>query len=170
MKLRSILLCLSLAALAVPHSAAAMGGRRDRAAPAASPAGQPDYDRPGFATRLHKGSLWVFAADSAELASFDAGSVPARHVVRPLAGPDQLTVRSPDGDLITLYLTWKPGFATRLRNERLWIFPEGAPALAAFEESGRVPAHHVVRPLAGPLGLTILAEEGETLDAYLAAQ
>ncbi len=169
MKLQASLLCLSLAAAAAPTPAAAMGGRREAANPAPQ-AQPPSYDRPGFATRMHKGGLWVFRADSAELASFDAGSVPARHVVRPLAGPDQLTVRSPDGEIITLYLTHRPGFATRLRNERLWVFPEDAPALAAFDETGRVPARHVVRPLAGPMGLTIIAEESEILDAYLAAQ
>lgn len=164
---RSLKLVLA-AALTLPAITQAMASRS--ANPVATPAetAAPNYDKTGFATRLHKGSLWVFEAGSDELAAFDAGSVPARHVVRPLAGPDNLTVRSPEGETITLYLTAKPGFHTRLRNERLWIFPEGAEALAAFDASGRVPARHVVRPLAGPMGLTIMAEEAETLDAYMA--
>ena len=168
---RSLKLVLA-AVLTLPVITQAMASRSANpvatAAETAAETAAPNYDKPGFATRLHKGSLWVFEAGSDALAAFDAGSVPARHVVRPLAGPDNLTVRSPEGETITLYLTAKTGFHTRLRNERLWIFPEGAEALAAYDASGRVPARHVVRPLAGPMGLTIMAEEAETLDAYLA--
>lgn len=164
---KSLQLVLAVA-LTLPAITQAMASRRATPTKTAAETAGSDYDKPGFATRLHKGSLWVFEADSDELAAFDAGSVPAKHVVRPMAGPDNLTVRSPEGETLTLYLTAKPGFQTRLRNERLWIFPEGAESLAAFDQSGNLPAKNVRRPLAGPMGLTIIAEEAETLDAYLA--
>ena len=166
-KTQWILTMAGVVAIGAPAFAQAMASRRPQAEAEAQ--GTPNYDRPGFATRMHRGSLWVFAEGSEALAAFDAEEkTPAVHTVRPLAGPDNLTVRSPDTNDLTRYLTWRPGFQTRVYRDRLWIFPEGAATLAAFDESGRVPATHVVRPLAGPMGMTIIAEEAETLDAYLA--
>jgi len=125
------------------------------------------YDKPGFTTISKDGRLWVFRADSAELAAFQEKGKPAKHVVRPKAGPDGLTLLSPDGDIITEYLVAKPGFATILKDGRLWVFRADSAELAAFREKGK-PAKHVVRPKAGPLGLTLLSPDAAILDEYLA--
>ena len=61
----------------------------------------------------------------------------------------------------------KPGFATAIVKGRLWVFEDGSKELAAFRESGKTPAVHVVRPLAGPDRMTLIATSIEILDAYM---
>lgn len=63
----------------------------------------------------------------------------------------------------------QPGFYTELdeRDGRLWVFREGSDDLAAYQEKGR-PANHVLRPGAGPLGLTLKSTEAAVLDEYQA--
>lgn len=171
MKSTKILLTTAAAALAIPALTLGMGSRGAARAQEQVEAAATNYDRPGFATRMHRGRLWVFAEGSEALAAFDAGGrTPAVHTVRPLAGPDNLTVCSPDTNDLIRYLTWRPGFETRIHRERLWIFPVGAEELARFDAEQRVPATHVIRPLAGPMGMTIIAVDAEILDAYLAVQ
>lgn len=63
----------------------------------------------------------------------------------------------------------KPGFVTRVEDGRLWIFREGSKDLKSFEEHGEL-AKQVVRPAAGPGGITLKAPDAETLDAYLLAK
>lgn len=76
------------------------------AAPAAQQApAVKSYDKPGFVTAIVKGRLWVFADGSKELAAFrETGKTPAVHVVRPLAGPDRMTLLSPDTAILDAYL------------------------------------------------------------------
>jgi len=63
------------------------------------------YDKPGFVTAVIKGRLWVFAEGSKELAAFrETGKTPAVHVVRPLAGPDRMTLLSPDAAVLDGYM------------------------------------------------------------------
>ena len=61
----------------------------------------------------------------------------------------------------------KPGFETAVVKGRLWVFEAGSAELAAFRETGKTPAVHVVRPLAGPDRKTLLATTTEILDAYM---
>jgi len=72
----------------------------EKAAPAVK-----SYDKPGFVTAVIKGRLWVFAEGSKELAAFrETGKTPAVHVVRPLAGPDRMTLLSPDAAVLDGYM------------------------------------------------------------------
>ena len=136
------------------------------AVPAASP-----YDKPGFFTQLdaRDGRLWVFAAGSEDLAKFKADGRPARHVLRPGAGPDGLTLKSTESSTIVAYVVAQPGFFTELdeKDGRLWVFKAGSEDLEAYTTKGR-PARHVLRPAAGPMGLTLKSTEAEVLDAYQA--
>jgi hypothetical protein len=77
-----------------------------------------------------------------------------------------LTIMSGDNETIDAYLTAKPGFETRLADGRLWVFRTGSKELAEFEQYGEL-AKHVIRPGAGPAGITIKAPAAETIDAYL---
>lgn len=64
--------------------------------------------RPGFVTHVEDGRLWVFRADSKEAAAFlEKGSKPAKHAVRPGAGPNGMTVRAPEIEDIDAYLATK---------------------------------------------------------------
>lgn len=60
----------------------------------------------------------------------------------------------------------KSGFFVALEDGRLWVFREGSEELAEFLEHGE-PAKQVVRPAAGPGGITIKSVDGETLSEYL---
>lgn len=73
-------------------------------APAAAPV-QKNYDKPGFVTCFDKhGRLWVFRADSKELAEFREKGELAKHVIRPRSGPDGLTLKAPDAETLEAYL------------------------------------------------------------------
>ena len=130
------------------------------------------YDKPGFYTQLDTRDerLWVFAEGSEDLAKFKAEGRPARHVLRPGAGPNGMTLKSTESETILAYVVAKPGFYTSMdKDGRVWVFAEGSEELAAFKEKGK-PARHVVRPAAGPLGLTIKSTDFDVLDAYQAAK
>lgn len=61
--------------------------------------------KPGFVTRLDKrGHLWVFKTGSKALADYDSKGAPAVHTVRPLAGPDRITMKEVEGGTIDAYL------------------------------------------------------------------
>jgi hypothetical protein len=64
----------------------------------------------------------------------------------------------------------RAGFYTELdKDGRLWVFKDGSTELAEFKAKGK-PARHVVRPAAGPGGVTLKAVDFETLDAYQAVR
>lgn len=83
--------------LAAPVLALALG-----ACELASP-----YDKPGFATEMHDGRLWVFQAGSKDHANFKAHGEPAKVVTRIGEGPNGLTIKSNDGKVIDAYLAAK---------------------------------------------------------------
>lgn len=60
----------------------------------------------------------------------------------------------------------KPGFHTEMEDGRLWVFKEGSEELENYRSKGEL-AKHVVRPGAGPGGMTLKAPDAETLDSYL---
>ena len=62
------------------------------------------YDREGFATRMEDGRLWVFTSESKDLAKFDSHGEPAKHIVRPGAGPKGMTVKATDAETLDAYL------------------------------------------------------------------
>jgi hypothetical protein len=63
----------------------------------------------------------------------------------------------------------KPGYATEIKDGRLWVFRDGSKELAEFRQRGE-PAHIVTRIGAGPNGMTIRSSEVEIIDGYLAAK
>ncbi len=125
----------------------------------------------GFYTELDEnGRLWVFREGSEALATFKEHGEPAKVAIRPGAGPGGITVKSIDAGTIVEYLTTKPGFETSLGSDgRLWVFRAGSENLANHKQ-GIEPAKHVIRPGAGPMGLTLKAVDAEVLDAYLAVK
>jgi uncharacterized protein (TIGR03000 family) len=122
----------------------------------------------GFAVEKHEGRLWVFREGSKELAEFKKSGPPEKHVARVNAAPLKLTVKAPDIATLEEYLTTKPGFVTRYDDGRLWVFRKGSKELASFQKDGEL-AKHVIRPGAGPRGMTLKAPDRETMDAYLKA-
>ena len=140
--------------------------------PEAKVASAVKYDKPGFYTTIDQkdGRLWVFKEGSEDLAAYKEKGKPAKHVVRPGAGPGGITLKATESETILEYVATKPGFHVSLdKDGRLWIFEEGSEALANYKEKGK-PARHVVRPGAGPFGTTIKAVEFSVLDAYQAAK
>lgn len=123
--------------------------------------------RPGFATRIADGRIWVFRPGSKGLASFEQTGEPAKQVIRPGAGPMGMTVKSEDFDTIDEYLCSRPGFVTRVRDGRLWVFRPGSKSLAEFDAVGE-PAKHVTKVREGPHGMTIKAEDVSTIEQYMA--
>jgi hypothetical protein len=59
---------------------------------------------------------------------------------------------------------------TGVEDGRLWVFKEGTKEADAYIASKSKPARHVVRPGAGPNGMTVRAPEFEIIDAYLATK
>ncbi len=122
--------------------------------------------KPGFVTRLVDGRLWVFRSGGAELAEFDRQGELAQHVTHPGVGPGGITVKAPDAGTVAAYLAAADGFEAKVQEGRIWVFRPGSAELAEFEKSGEL-AKHVIRPGAGPQGMTVKAADAETLDAYL---
>lgn len=138
---------------------------------AANPGAKSNFDRPGFITGVEDGRLWVFLEGSKEAEAYlSKKNKPAKHVVRPGAGPNGMTIRSPEFAIIDDYLTAKPGFVTGVEDGRLWVFLEGSKEAEAYLSKKSKPAKHVVRPGVGPNGMTIRAPEFDIIDAYLATK
>jgi len=127
-----------------------------------------EFDKPGFATAVVKGRLWVFEEGSEALSAYKtSGKTPAVHATRVKAGPKGMTIIAPDGATIVKYMVMKPGFHTMVKDGRLWVFAEGSEELDAYKASGKTPAVHTTRIKAGPLGMTIIAPDLAVLDAYM---
>jgi hypothetical protein len=62
------------------------------------------YGRPGFATFLIDGRLWVFRDPSPELDGFEAVGEPAKRITRVGGGPHDLTLVGPDAETLDAYL------------------------------------------------------------------
>jgi len=147
-----------------PHQHAAPSNAT-AAAPAAA---TKSYDKPGFVTDVVDGRLWIFRSDSDALATYRSTGEPAKHVIKPGAGPNGMTVKAPDVETIQEYMVVAPGFATFVVDGRLWVFAEGDEAIAEFLQVGE-PAKHVIRVGAGPMRMTVKSSDNATIDAYLAA-
>ena len=120
----------------------------------------------GFVTIVEDGRLWVFRLGSKDLAEYRKAGELAKQVVQPGAGPGGMTIKAPDKETIIEYLTARDGFTTIYDKDRLWVFRSGSDPLWKFKKDGEL-AQHVVRPAAGPMGLTVKSPDGETLDWYL---
>ncbi len=125
--------------------------------------------RPGFATFIVEGRLWVLLPGTEAYSEFLTSGEPGKSVTRVGAGPGGMTIRSGDSETIDAYLAVRNGFETSLVDGRLWVFKTGSEDLAEFKAHGE-PAKSVTRVGAGPNGLTIRSGDSETIDAYLAAR
>ena len=125
--------------------------------------------RAGFVTRVSDGRLWVFRDNSEDLAAFDAGKINEKHVTRPGAGPDGMTIKAVTSADIDDYRVAKPHFVTRVVDGRVWIFKPGSEELNEFDTQGEL-AKHVTWPAAGPNNITLKGADEETLQAYVAAK
>ncbi len=123
--------------------------------------------KPGYKVFLDEGRLWVFEAGSEDLAKFEEHGEPAKMVVLPGRGPNGMTLKGTDRDVMMEYMLTKPGYKVFLDEGRLWVFEAGSEDLAKFKEHGE-PAKIVVRPGAGPNGMTLKSVDGAILDAYMA--
>ena len=70
--------------------------------------------KPGFVTIFEDGRLWVFRANSKELADFRKDGELAKQVVRPGVGPRGMTLKGPDTETILGYVVAQDGFETFL--------------------------------------------------------
>ena len=60
---------------------------------------------PGFETVIDDGRIWVFRPGSKALKQFRKMGEPAKHVIRPAAGPMRMTVKAPDTPTMAAYLS-----------------------------------------------------------------
>lgn len=60
------------------------------------------------------------------------------------------------------------GFASYMRDGRLWVFEQGSEGLAEFQASGE-PAKSVTLPAVGPGGVTVRSDDRGTVIEYLAS-
>ena len=144
------------------------------------------HDQRGFYVQEEDGRLWVFHIHSEELGAFLADGDLAQRVTRVSAGPGGETIMSGSAADIDAYLAVakpapaegtdvpqndgipvKEGFVTMIEDGRLWIFKQGSEELAEYKKSGDL-AQRVTRVSAGPKGMTVMAPDAETIDAYLA--
>jgi len=124
------------------------------------------YVKDGFVTVVDDGRLWVFPDVSADLVEFFKSGEPAQQVIRPGVGPLGMTLKSSDTETSLAYLVAHDGFETFVDDGRIWVFPAGSPAVKEYEEVGE-PGKYVIRPGAGPLGMTVKALDNDTMEAYL---
>ena len=62
------------------------------------------FGRPGFATFMIDGRLWVFRDPSPELDGFREVGEPAKRITRVGQGPRELTIVGPDGETLDAYM------------------------------------------------------------------
>lgn len=66
------------------------------------------YGRPGFATYLIDGRIWVFRRGSEALEQFETVGEPAKRITRVGVGPDEKSVIGPDAETLDAYLAaWR---------------------------------------------------------------
>jgi predicted phage tail protein len=63
----------------------------------------------------------------------------------------------------------RPGFVTVMQDGRLWVFRDGAKEIEEFRKHGEL-VKQVIRPGAGPNGMTLKAPDSETINDYLKAK
>ncbi len=61
------------------------------------------YDKPGFVTKIEDGRLWVFAANSKELAQFEEHGEPTVSMSKIGEGPEGMTLRGPSTAVLEAY-------------------------------------------------------------------
>ena len=65
------------------------------------------FGKPGFHTEVRDGRLWVFREGSKDLEEFKKHGEPAHQLTRIGAGPNGMTIKSSDAQVIDDYLAAK---------------------------------------------------------------
>lgn len=65
------------------------------------------YDKPGFATAVVDGRLWVFEVPSKEYTDFKAGMEPGKIATAIGAGPEGMTIKAPNQKVLDAYMAAK---------------------------------------------------------------
>lgn len=107
------------------------------------------YDKPGFVTEVEDGRLWVLKPGE---------KMSEKHISMIGAGPSGMTIRALSKETAQAYLAAKPGFTTEMEDGRLWV-------LKGDQKKSEKRISFIG---AGPMGLTILAQDKDTVLAYLA--
>jgi hypothetical protein len=96
MRIKSALRSALLALAAIPGLAFASSAQE-----------APEHAKSGFATFVDDGRLWVFRADSKDLADFKEHGEPVKQATRIGVGPNGMTVKSIDIETIDAYVAAK---------------------------------------------------------------
>ena len=124
------------------------------------------FDKGDFVTIEEDGRLWVFNINDRALADFVSKGELAKHIIRPGVGPRGMTIKSINNRTINEFLSIKEGFTTFTEDGRIWVFIRGSEELATFQEHGEL-TKCVVRPGAGPAGMTLKSSDAEVIERYL---
>jgi hypothetical protein len=80
------------------------------------------------------------------------------------------SVKSADAETLDAWAVRKPGWVTRVREGRTWVFREGDPAVAELD-AGVEPVQHVTRVTATPAGVQVVkARDAGTVAGYAATR
>ncbi|MDA1266927.1 MAG: hypothetical protein O2816_17740 [Planctomycetota bacterium] len=131
------------------------------------------YAKPGYATAIVDGRLWVFTEGSQGHAEFQRTGEPATSVTLIGQGPDGMTLRGEDKAVMLNYMYAKPGFHAQVGkvadSDVLWVFAEGSESLEEFLRNGE-PATSVTLIGAGPNGITLRGDDKATMLSYVHAK
>ena len=122
----------------------------------------------GFTTIEVDGRWVVFRDEDPELAGYRKHGDLVKSVTRVGAGPGGRTLRAPDAETIDAFVLSRPGFVTRVQDNRVWVFAAGSKDWQDFLAHGE-PAKSVTRIGVGPDGRTVKSSDAAVLDAWLAA-
>jgi len=124
------------------------------------------FDRPGFVTRQQGNNLWVCSLDSPDLSTFVKGQMPNKGAQLADAMVGGLTLHAADETTIQEYLAAKEGFATRVVDNRIWVFAEEKLRTTQRNDL-ELPEKHVTRVGAGPNRMTLKGTDAAVLDSYI---
>jgi len=127
------------------------------------------FDKPGYATYLRDGRLWVFEANTEAQVEFLKTGEPAKNVTWVGEGPRGMTIKSDSADTLLAYIAAKPGYRTFVEDGRVWVFEVGSAGLSEYMKMGE-PAKNVTWIGEGPRGTTLRSDSTDTLLSYLAAK
>lgn len=106
--------------------------------------------RPGFKTEIEEGRLWVLKPGQEKS---------DKHITMVGKGPMGMTIKAVDRDTLIEYLAAKPGFNTMVEDGRIWVLNYGE----------KPNDKHVTFVAAGPVGMTVKANDRDLALAYFAA-
>lgn len=125
--------------------------------------------RAGFEILVRDGRVWVLREGDPRLEELEREGELESFVVRPGLGPSGATLAAPDAETVAAYRAARPGFETRVRDGRVWVFRAGSALARSFDQDGE-PTERVAWPGLGPDGSTLLAPDRATGLAYVAAR